>query len=739
MHSAFTGEVMPRWREIGDDASANEVVVCGAGQSPVRYGDLIRKGSVELPVDGPNGKVQWDFKLPCDLSKSQGIEFDILCDDMTCLQGAMFYFKSGKGWYTRNLPLEEDGEWCHVRMTRLGCSQEGKPDGWGRIEGLRINFFRGGDRKVTTARVADFAIMPCVVGKATVAVLQGRWASRRPNAEANAILSYAKTMSSELSGIGVANVMIPDEELSAARLADVKVLVLPYNPGLPPGVADVLKDFVARGGKLFVCYSLPNPVRTLLGVKSLGMRRPGEEGTPIAGLLRQGEGLPRQPEFVPQGSPNTVVPELTGEGMVIARWADAGHKSLGLPALLRTPTGVYMSHVWYGDRRSAKRDLLKAICSSLDRELNEGFAAADAERAHVEAEVREFVKTVPSRKGERRLAWCHRARGLAGCDWDYSVRFLKENGFTDLIANLTWADRAYYASKVLPVDSSVATQGDALEQCLAACRKYGIKCHVWRVCYNTGGQIDKDRAKQFEDEGRFVKMFDAKSKSPWGRTFCPSHPENIRLEVSAMEELAAKGIDGIHFDYIRYADQNFCFCNGCRERFERDCGVSICSWPQDVRSDKTLARKWADWRCSNISHVVREVSESVRKNNPGVEISAAVRSSISGAYTGDGQDWVGWAKNGWVDFLCPMDYTTSTAFFRTTYLDQAKAIAGTWAKLYPGIGLSCWPDDGTEAMKMSKHIRALRKDGLEGFTVFALDARAELSFPILATGPTRAD
>lgn len=524
-------EVMAGWRAIGDDASANACVVRGKGQPPVRYGDLMRKGSVDLPVDGPNATVRWDFMLPCDLSDAKGVEFDIRCDDVTGLNGAMFYFKSGKGWYSRNLMLEEEGKWCHVRMLRAGCGIEGEPGGWNAIESMRINFFRSADRKTTTAAVADFSIIPAT----------------------------------------------------------------------------------------------------------------------------------------------------------------------------------------------------------------ESAAGAEVDRSRVDAEVREFVKSVPGKKGERRLVWCHSARGLRGRDWEGSVRFLKEHGFTDLIANLTWADRAFYASGVLPVDPSVATKGDALEQCLAACRKRGVKCHVWRVCYNMGGYADKGRVARFADEGRLVKSFNAKSKSPWGRTFCPSHPGNVRLEVSAMEELASKGVDGIHFDYIRYADQNFCFCDGCRGRFERDCGVSVVNWPGDVRSDKELAKKWAGWRCSNITRVVREVAECVRGKHPRVEISAAVRSGISGAYTCDGQDWVGWAKNGWVDFLCPMDYTPSTAFFRSTYLDQAKAIASTPAKLYPGIGLSCWKDDGTDAMKMAKHIQALRRDGLEGFTVFNFDARAERAFPILSTGPTRAE
>ena len=732
-------EVMPAWRAIGDDASANACIVRGQGQSPVRYGDLTRKGSVELPVDGPAPRVQWDFRLPCDLSKAQGVEFDFRCDDVSCLQGAMFYFKSGKGWYSQSLLLEEDGSWCHVKVMKGKGGVEGQPEGWHRIDLFRIALQRGRDCTVTTAGVADFSIIRSADGRsANVAVIQGQWASQRKGAESAAILAHAANMASELGQLGVASETIADDQLTAERLQGKALAVLAYNPSLPANAVTALEAFVARGGKLFVCYTLGDGISELLGVRRVGWVRSGEGGRkPIAGLVRTGSGLEGQPKFAPQASMNTVVPELTGAGEVVAHWADGSHASLKLPALLRTPRGVYMSHVWQMDSRPEKRALLRAICAALVPGLKAGFAAADAERARVDADVRAFVKSVPGKRGERRLAWCHSARGLGGRDWDGSIRFLKENGFTDVIANLAWADRAYYASSVLPVDPSVATQGDALEQCLAACRKYGVKCHVWRVCYNTGGRIDKERAARFAAEGRLVRMFDEKSRNPWSHTFCPSHPANIKLESQAMDEIAKRGVDGIHFDYIRYANSNFCFCDGCRARFEQSCGVKVANWPADVRKDPSLVRKWIDWRCSNVTKVVKAVGERVHAQYPGVEVSVAARSSATGAYEGDGQDWVGWAKNGWIDFLCPMDYTPSTAFFRKTYLEQLKVLEGARTKLYPGIGLSCWADDGTDAMRMAKHIRALRKDGLEGFTVFNFDARAERAFPILSTGPTR--
>ena len=740
--SSRADEVLPAWKAIGDDASANAVVRRGAGQPPVRYGDLTRKGSVELPADGPRPRVEWDFKLPCDLSQARGVSFDFRCDDVSGLKGAAFYFKSGGGWYSASLMIDEEGEWQHVEILKSKVrGVEGNPGGWDKVELFRLALDRGADRKATQAAIADFAVIPQPgEGEIKVAVVQGAWASRQKGAESGAILSYAAQLSSELTRIGVANAIFADETLTEANLRGVKVVALAYNPSLPPSALKVLEAFVARGGRLFVCYSLPQGVSRLIGVRAAAYYRSGQQGDPpIGGLLRSGAGLDGQPAFAPQDSGNSSVPALLGEGEVVATWADALKRPLaGKPALLRTPTGVYMSHVWRPDPRKEKRQLLCAICAALAPELKADFAAAEAARAKLDAEVRAFVKSVPGKAGERRLAWCHNARGLAGHehDWEYSVRVLKESGFTDLIVNLSWGDRAFYASKVLEVDPSVGTDSDALEQCLAACRKYGVKCHAWKVCYNTGGRIDRERAKRFAEEGRFVKLFSAKSANAWSHTFCPSHPENMKREAKAMVELAEKGVDGIHFDYIRYMNGDSCFCDGCRTRFEKACGVAVANWPADVRKDRELAKKWTEWRVGNITKVVKAVGERVHARHPGVEISVAARASVRGAYEGDGQDWVGWAKNGWVDFLCPMDYTPSTTFFRKTYLEQREALRDAKVKLYPGIGLSCWGQDGTEPQRMAKHIQALRKDGLEGFSVFNFDARAEQVFPILTTGPT---
>ena len=53
-------------------------------------------------------------------------------------------------------------------------------------------------------------------------------------------------------------------------------------------------------------------------------------------------------------------------------------------------------------------------------------------------------------------------------------------------------------------------------------------------------------------------------------------------------------------------------------------GAALTNWPAQVRADAALALKWAEFRASNITAVVRAVAARVRAEAPGVEISAAV-------------------------------------------------------------------------------------------------------------------
>lgn len=333
--------------------------------------------------------------------------------------------------------------------------------------------------------------------------------------------------------------------------------------------------------------------------------------------------------------------------------------------------------------------------------------------------------------GEFRAFWCHSARGLGkGYDWDSSIAFLKRHGYNAILANLSWPGTAFYRSSVIPEYPGLATEGDQLEKCLAACRKHGVQCHVWKVFYNTGWAADTTAfCRQMESEGRTQVRTDREPGNKW---LCPSHPKNMRQEADAMVELAKKGVDGVHFDYIRYPGDNGCYCSGCRSRFEKRIGRRVADWPKDLKGDGEIAVAWRKFRVDNITAVVRDVARRVRREAPGVKISAAVFQNPETTPDSLAQDWLTWCREGFVDFVCPMNYVDSAPLQRASTRMQLEAVRGTGVRVYPGIGLSVFKKDGCDARRLSEQIETVRAAGAPGFTVFNFDSRAELALPLIS-------
>ncbi|MGN0846795.1 MAG: family 10 glycosylhydrolase [Kiritimatiellia bacterium] len=729
-------KVLAAWSSLTNAAEVKRAV--RASEERTSAAKLLAPGVVEFPADFTGdenlpARVSWDVKLPCDLRLWPGVQFDFYCDDLDQFSSFSCYFKSGGGWYHGSFSPEESGAWQRVTVQKSQCGVEGTPEGWGRITDVRISGWRAGTGRARCA-LANLAV---IGGTPEVAVVYADSLAAKGGAEAKGYLSFAGTVSASLRAVGVEAVIVADTDLTADALRGIAAVVLPYNPQIPAEKLELLRGYVAGGGRLLACYSQPKEVLDLLGVKMTGSKRPGEDGgAAIAGFLRTGAGLKGQPAFAPQSSWMTQIPARGAGVEVVAEWADGKRASLGIPALVRTKTGLFMSHVWLGGTEGASAELMRAIACDLAPSLAQKVAAREAESRRKAAELKAWLADRPSKRGEHRAFWCHSARGLGGDhDWESSIRFLKENGFNVIIPNLCWGGVAFYESKVLPRASDVAVKGDAFEQCRAACRKYGVKMHVWKVCWNMGAHTAKSFADRMAAAGRV--QVDAKGKE-MPRWLCPSHPENQRLEIEAMVELAKKGPDGIHFDYIRYPGGESCFCAGCRARFEAAVGHAVTNWPGDVRGAKApLKAAWRAFRVGNISRVVETVARRVRAEAPGVQISAAVfRNPVSDPET-VAQDWAHWCQEGWLDFVCNMDYVDSAAMFRSQVKTQMAA-AGR-AKLYPGIGLSCWQNDGTDGLKLAKQIQAVRDLGLDGFTVFNFDRRAERVLPLMRTGVTRED
>ncbi len=777
------GRVFPEWQALRDDAAVRRTLLPMEG-TPQAAWDAA--GYVRLPVNFKgtrHARVNWDIRTKVDLRGSRGIQFDFYCREMEPFSSFSLYFRSGGGWYHASFCPDRAGVWQRIEIDKADTRVEGTPAGWGQVDAIRLSGWRGRDQD-TLCAIANLGFAG---GTPEVLVVRADSNVAGSGGEGKSFSRYAWTISSTFDRLGIDAVQVADTDLAPDLFEGIKLVVLPYNPRVPATAVKHLRAYAEGGGKLLVCYSLPAEIGKLLGLRATGSVV--TEPANFMGFARTAQGLPAQPDFVRQASwRTTLATPLEGQpARVLAVWRDGQGNDTPHPALTLTPTGAFMGHVWFGSgveglalmravagemvpdiwQKSAEQALARigviggaadfaAFRAALEAvrpsqaardALAKSAAARDAATKHLaakrwheslkasgeadDAARRAWFLTRKSRPGEHRAFWCHSAFGLPGKNWDESIRFLKEHGFTAIQPNMLWGGTAYYPSKVLPVYEGLAERGDQVEQCVAACRKYGVACHVWKVNWNMSSKAPKAFVERMVREGRVQKLFNGEVKDSW---LCPSHPANQDLEVASMVELVRMyKVDGVHFDYIRYPDGNSCFCDGCRARFEAKLGRRVAQWPQDTRRDEEIRSAWLAFRRAGIDTVVRRVAQEARAIRPSVQISAAVFRNWPLDRDNVGQDWGMWCEQGWLDFVCPMDYVDSNVAFRNMVSVQ-KEFAGK-VPLYPGIGLSCWKNP-QDAVKLAEQIEVTRELGLSGFTVFNYDANAEAVLPWVRLGTT---
>jgi uncharacterized lipoprotein YddW (UPF0748 family) len=378
----------------------------------------------------------------------------------------------------------------------------------------------------------------------------------------------------------------------------------------------------------------------------------------------------------------------------VARYVKA---SKSAPAVERVEQGLSMLKLL--DDRLRQRKYPEAV--ELARQAQDLLAEA-------------YLRAAPSRVREGRAFWNHSGTGAYPGDWDRTCKELAAGGFNVVLPNMLWGGLAHYASDVLPRSKTFSEHGDQIAQCVAAARKYGIEVHVWKVNYNLS-----TAPRDFAEKMRQAKRTQVSAQGEPVDWLCPSHPENFKLELESMLEVARKyAVAGLHFDYIRYPDGDACYCDGCRQRFESERGEKVAQWPGDCYRGN-LRSAYRDWRCRQITRLVEAVSAEARKIKPAIKISAAVFGSYPGCRESVGQDWPEWAKAGYVDFLCPMDYTESDLAFQVLVSSQLKLVEGR-VPVYPGIGATA-SRSALSPDRVVGQIHHARELGAAGFTVFNLD------------------
>ena len=610
--------------------------------------------------------------------------------------------------------------------------------------------------------------------------------------------SRTKCISRWLQDQGIVHSIVDDEAVVAGRLKSAQVAILPYNSLPPNKELRALESFIKRGGKLMVFYSAEPKLAKLMGLK-LG----SYQATKVTGQWNSfafnKHAPPLVPKVVYQNSSNILPTYPAGDdARIIATWQNSAGKDLPDPAWVQSPHGLWMSHVLLGSDAVNKQRMLLALLgayvpsfweqaaarvmaragkvgpfinlndamtgitrmargASTEKSVNalltqcgqdyKIMTAAMAKRKyakvvetgqHLQTKLVEaFARIQRPKSPEFRGVWDHTGMGLYPGNWSKTARILADAGMHAVFVNVLWAGLAHYDSQVVPQSKTVSRYGDQLKQCVAAAHANRLEVHVWKICWNLSN-APKSFVAAMRKAGR-LQVSDTGKELAW---LCPSHPDNVALELKAINEVLKRyPVDGIHLDYVRYPDNNACFCNGCRRRFGQRLGEKITGWPKSAQSGK-LSGKYNAWRSEQITAFVRAVRTRTRKSgvptSKRVMISAAVYSGYPGCINSIGQDWGRWLKEDLVDFVCPMDYTVNNDAFKTMVRRQL-ALANAGGRVFPGLGVTAMESQLTPD-QVIEQIRQTRAAGAGGFVLFDLNRSLEKDvLPILSFGITRTD
>ena len=216
---------------------------------------------------------------------------------------------------------------------------------------------------------------------------------------------------------------------------------------------------------------------------------------------------------------------------------------------------------------------------------------------------------------------------------------------------------------------------------------------------------------------------------------CGNHPGNRELFVKGTEALITAYKDRLasfHLDFIRNDNalllQDYpCQCEECQKLNERFFGVKVIT--PEMLTKPAIAYKLVALRNENVTTTVKEMRRISRENNIKLTIAARANYIDSADITEppvwglgpavlEGQDWVQWLDNDYIDEAFPMNYHTELDKFQSLVNDYRRMLGEkAYTSLYIGVGVLSSMGENPPAA-VAERLQILKDAGLPGAMLF---------------------
>lgn len=289
---------------------------------------------------------------------------------------------------------------------------------------------------------------------------------------------------------------------------------------------------------------------------------------------------------------------------------------------------------------------------------------------------------------------------------------LEAENFNTILFQTRAQGGVFYRSNIEPLSPyfNHSENFDPLAFAVEECHNRGMECHAWITTYPME-RVEYQNAKK--GKKRQVSIINNKPDyyKPVGDRWYldPGRPESIRRIVSVVQEIVSNyDVDGVHFDYIRYPNNDRKFPD------------------EDTYLKYGNGADLYQWRRDNITKLVTEAYDLVKSTKPWVQISSSplgrykVLPEVSvndgwTAYETVFQDAGYWMKSGKHDLVFPMMYYREQYFY--PFLKDW--IANSNGRIVvPGLGVYQMDEKNWSLKDILDQMKYVRSNKLQGAAYF---------------------
>lgn len=275
--------------------------------------------------------------------------------------------------------------------------------------------------------------------------------------------------------------------------------------------------------------------------------------------------------------------------------------------------------------------------------------------------------------------------------WDYltedqvrsCISNAAESGFDTVLFQVRGNGTVFYPSELEPWAEEFQHTDPGFDPLSVACQeaqKWNISIHAWINAVpgwrgdqpppeTTPAQHWNARPDWFLHSSEGVRQ---PLQSNYYVALNPCLPE-VRQHVSRIcaELVENYPIDGVHLDYIRFLE------SGVDTDYPRDeRSLQLFKEESGFDTPESGPEAWDQWRRDQVTELVRDIRNAVRKANRNTLLTAAVYRTPQIAYRRVRQDWPRWLRLGLVDAVFPMQYDREIERFEVRVAECLRAASG---------------------------------------------------------------